>query len=91
MNACFARINGYEPILFDVVDRAAGVAFVIQRFAVETESVVSNSVTVCERSDDFCLCVDTVDGDHMVIDVGSQYCCPVVTRLIEAGIRIDFI
>lgn len=91
MNAYFARINGYEPILFDVVDRAAGVAFVIQRFAVETESVVSNSVTVCERSDDFCLCVDTVDGDHMVIDVGSQYYCPVVTRLIKAGIRIDFI
>lgn len=91
MNAYFARINGYEPILFDIVDRATGITFVIQRFAVETELVVSSSVTVCERDADFCLCVDTVDGDHMVIDVGSQHYCPIVTRLIKAGVKIDFI
>ena len=91
MNAYFARLDGYEPILFDLLDRGEDVAVVIQRLAMESRFVTVASVTICERDADFCLCVNAPNGDHVVIDVGSQYYCPIVTRLIRAGVKVDFI
>lgn len=91
MNVYFARLNGYEPILFDLMDRSEDVAVVIQRLAMDSKFVTVGSVSICERDEDFCLCVNAPNGDHVVIDVDSRHYCPIVTRLIRAGVKVDFI
>lgn len=91
MQCYFARINGYEPILFEPVKRDDCVAMAIQKLGRPLDIVKLKSVTVCDHDTSLSLCLNGRDGEHTVIDLDPQLYGPVVTRLVKGGAKVDFL